>query len=151
MTMTLDSNDRLLIDRLQDGIPLVPRPYALLARETGLGEGEIVRRIGCYLAEGLLSRFGPMFNADRMGGAFCLCAMHVPAKRFDEVAAKVNAMPQVAHNYEREHELNMWFVLATESLGEQDDVKHQIEEMTGIEVLMFPKEAEYFIGLRVPS
>lgn len=151
MTMILDSNDRLLIDRLQDGIPLVSRPYALLARETGLDEREIVRRIGCYLAEGLLSRFGPMFNADRIGGAFCLCAMRVPPERFDEVTAKVNALPQVAHNYEREHDLNMWFVLATESLVEQDDVKRKIEEATGIEVLMFPKEAEYFIGLRVPS
>lgn len=151
MTMMLDQSDRMLIDRLQDGIALVPRPYAMLALETGLGEEEIVARIRRYLDEGLLSRFGPMFNADRMGGTFCLCAMSVPENRFDAVAAQVNAFSQVAHNYEREHELNMWFVLATETEEEREKVAQAIEERTGLQVLRFPKEEEYFIGLKVPT
>ena len=56
-------------------------------------------------------------SAEAMGGAFCLCAMAVPEGRFDEVMTLVNAHPEVAHNYERQHKLNMWFVLACERPG----------------------------------
>ena len=151
MTAPLDHRDRILIDRLQDGVDLVPRPFAMLAREVGLSEQQIVERIGGYLEAGYLSRFGPMFNADRMGGAFCLCAIAVPQERFEEVADIVNGFPEVAHNYEREHRLNMWFVLATEASADIPCVAAEIEARTGLTVLQFPKEAEFFIGLKVPA
>ena len=61
------------------------------------------------------NRFGPLFDIERMGGVFTLAAMSVPAAEFEHTAAAVNALPEVAHNYAREHPLNMWFVLATES------------------------------------
>jgi DNA-binding Lrp family transcriptional regulator len=147
----LDDRDRFLIDRLQDGVDLVPRPFATLARETGLTEQQVVERIAGYLDDGYLSRFGPMFNADRMGGAFCLCAMAVPAARFEAVADLVNGFPEVAHNYEREHRLNMWFVLATGDPAEIPGLVAEIEARTGLPVLQFPKEAEFFIGLKVPT
>ena len=100
-------------------------------------------------ANGVITRFGPMFNADRMGGAFCLCAMAVPADRFEEVASLVNAHPEVAHNYERRHALNMWFVLATATRAGIDEMVGRIAAETGIEVHAFPKLEEYFIGLKV--
>ena len=103
------------------------------------------------LASGVATRFGPMYNADRLGGAFCLCAMAVPAERFDEVAATVNAMPEVAHNYERNHALNMWFVLATETEDGIADAVKAIEDATALPVLEFPKLEEYFIGFRVAA
>ena len=151
MTVSLDDRDRFLIDRLQDGVDLVPRPFAILAREIGLTEKQVVDRIAGYLEAGYLSRFGPMFNADRMGGAFCLCAMAVPQDHFEEVAAIVNAFPEVAHNYEREHRLNMWFVLATETPADIAATAAEIEARTKLPVLLFPKETEYFIGLKVPA
>lgn len=151
MTGVLDDRDRFLIDRLQDGVDLVPRPFAMLAHEIGLTDQQVVERIAGYLDAGYLSRFGPMFNADRMGGAFCLCAMAVPQERFDEVAAMVNSFPEVAHNYEREHWLNMWFVLATETPQDIEATGARIEARTGLPVVLFPKEAEYFIGLKVPA
>lgn len=151
MTTPLDDTDRLLIDRLQDGLPVTRDPYRDLAQETGLTTGEIVDRIGQLRETGVLTRFGPMFNAERMGGAFCLCAMAVPAERFDEITAVVNTHAQVAHNYQREHAFNMWFVLATESADTINTVAAGIERETGIEVLLFPKEAEYFVGLKVPA
>lgn len=151
MTDTLDDIDRLLIDRLQDGLAIVPRPFAMLAGETKLSEQEIVERISGYLEDGYLSRFGPMFNADRMGGAFCLCAIAVPDERFSEVMDIVNGFREVAHNYEREHRLNMWFVLATETAAEIAAIADEIEARTGLKVYRFPKEAEFFIGLKVPA
>ena len=151
MTDTLDDIDRLLIDRLQDGLAIVPRPFAMLAGETKLSEQEIVERISGYLEDGYLSRFGPMFNADRMGGAFCLCAIAVPDESFSEVMDIVNGFREVAHNYEREHRLNIWFVLATETAAEIAAIADEIEARTGLKVYRFPKEAEFFIGLKVPA
>ena len=110
----LDATDRLLINRLQDGLPLEHAPFAAAAREAGLSEAEVVDRITQLREIGAITRFGPFIDAEAMGGAFCLCAMAVPEDRFDEVMTLVNALPEVAHNYERLHRLNMWFVLACE-------------------------------------
>lgn len=149
--MSLDALDRKLVNRLQDGIEPVSRPFVALSRELGLSEDEIVSRVARLRESGVLTRFGPMFDAARMGGAYCLCAMIVPEERFAEVTDAVNALDEVAHNYRREHRFNMWFVLATEDdsgIGEAADV---IEAKTGLTVYRFPKEAEFFIELKVPA
>ena len=100
---------------------------------------------------GVITRFGPFFDAEAMGGAFCLCAMAVPRERFDEVVTLVNAHREVAHNYERSHHLNMWFVLACEKSGGIAKVADSIERETGLTVLRFPKLKEFFIGFRVAA
>jgi DNA-binding Lrp family transcriptional regulator len=99
------------------------------------------------LDDGLLSRFGPLFNAEQLGGALSLCAMKVPRERFDAVAEKVNAFAQVAHNYQRDHEMNMWFVLATGSAAELEAAIHAIERETGLKVFNLPKQEEFFVSL----
>lgn len=149
--MTIDATDRRLLDRLQDGLAVTERPFAAVAEELGLDEADVVARTRRLRQSGVLTRFGPMFNAERMGGAFCLCAMAVPAERFDAVAAIVNGFAEVAHNYEREHRLNMWFVLAAEQPDRIEAVAAEITRRTGIAVLLLPKEAEYFVGLKVPA
>ena len=90
-----------------------------------------------------------MFNADAIGGAFTLAAISVPSGDFERVAQLVNAHPEVAHNYERDHELNMWFVVATETRAEIARVIARIEAETGYAVRNFPKEREYFVGLHL--
>lgn len=144
----MDDLDRLIVNRLQDGLPVVERPYAAAAEMLGLDEATLIARLRALLADGTLSRFGPMFDAERLGGAFCLCAMQVPPERFDEVAAAVNALPTVAHNYARDHALNMWFVLATERPEGIAEAIATIERDSGLAVYAMPKEAEYFVGLR---
>ncbi|PRY21872.1 AsnC family transcriptional regulator [Aliiruegeria haliotis] len=151
MTTCPDEIDKSLINRLQDDLPLETRPFAAIGRELGLSEEEVLQRVHRLKEDGILTRFGPFFDAAALGGAFCLCAMSVPAVQFDAVMTKVNAHPEVAHNYEREHALNMWFVLATESAGEIASVARRIEAETGLEVLLFPKEREFFIGFRVAA
>ena len=86
-----------------------------------------------------------------MGGAFTLAAMSVPAELFEDTAAAVNAFPQVAHNYAREHPLNMWFVVATETPEAVDETLRRIEARTGMPVFAFPKEREYFVGLQLKA
>ena len=147
----LDSIDRAIVNALQDGFPITERPYARAAADLGLREGQLIKRIESLLANGTLSRFGPMFNAERMGGAFCLSAMAVSEERFEHVVELVNAHPEVAHNYERNHALNMWFVLATERPEQIHDVVTEIKCETGLEVYAFPKLEEFFIGFRVEA
>ncbi|WP_448189757.1 Lrp/AsnC family transcriptional regulator [Azospirillum sp. sgz301742] len=146
--MELDATDRALLNRLQDGVPLVDRPFAAVGEELGLSEDDVLARVQAMVAAGVLSRFGPMFHAERLGGGLTLAAMQVPVGDFDRVAAAVNAFPEVAHNYAREHALNMWFVIATEAPERVAEVCAAIEERTGLAVFPFPKLAEYYLNLR---
>ncbi len=143
----LDTLDAALINRLQKDLPLCPRPFAQLAQELACSEAQLLARLQRLLAQGTLSRFGPMFQIERAGGRFVLAALAVPEARYAAVAALVNAMPEVAHNYRREHALNMWFVLATERADEIGAVCQRIETATGLKVSAFPKEREYHVGL----
>jgi DNA-binding Lrp family transcriptional regulator len=118
-------------------------PFAPLAREAGLSEAEVVDRITHMREIGAITRFGPFIDAEAMGGAFCLCAMAVPQDRFDEVMTLVNAHPEVAHNYERQHKLNMWFVLACEKPDQIAEAAARIEGETGLKVLRFPKRKSF--------
>jgi len=149
--LRLDVTDRAIINRLQDGLPLHARPFVEVAGELGIGENDLITRTRRLRDSGVLTRFGPFFDAAAMGGAFCLCAMAVPADRFDEIADAVNVFDEVAHNYERDHTLNMWFVLATETPEAIEATARRIEAATGCDVLLFPKLEEYFIGFKVAA
>ena len=143
--------DRAIVNGLQGGFPLCPRPFAAAAKQLGLEEKELLERLRSLLAGGVLTRFGPMYDAERLGGAFTLCAMRVPAADFARVAALVNAHPEVAHNYEREHRFNMWFVLATKSDAETRRVAAAIEKEAGCAVMQLPRLDEYFVELRLTA
>jgi DNA-binding Lrp family transcriptional regulator len=144
----MDADDRTIINNLQGGFPVSERPFADAATILGLSEDELIGRIGRLLNDGLLTRFGPMYHAERLGGALSLAAMKIPPADFDRVANLVNAFPEVAHNYAREHEFNMWFVLATEDPQRIVEVIAEIERRTGYQVYNMPKLDEYFVGLR---
>ena len=148
---TLDETDRAIVNALQDGPPLTLTPYADAAAELGLAEADLLARLQRLLDTGVLTRFGPFFDAAALGGAFCLCAMAVPEERFDAVTEAVNAHPEVAHNYARTHALSMWFVLATEAEAGIAATADAIEAETGLRVYLFPKEEEFFIGFRVAA
>jgi len=145
----LDEVDRRLINALQGGFPLVAEPYRQVADSLCLSETELLRRLDSLLERRVLTRFGPMFQIERAGGAFVLAALRVPEADFERVAAQVNAFPEVAHNYRREHELNMWFVLATATPQGIAETIAAIEAATGLPVFAFPKEREYFVEMKL--
>jgi DNA-binding Lrp family transcriptional regulator len=144
-----DPTDRAIINGLQGGFPLTARPFRDAGHELGLSEGELIDGVQHLIDTGRLSRFGPLWNAEGLGGDVCLCAMAVPAERFDAVAAQVNAHPEVAHNYERTHALNMWFVISTDRPERIGEVAALIERETGIKVYLMPKAREFYVGFRV--
>lgn len=147
----LDVIDRNILNRLQDGFPLTSRPFDDAATHLGLTGSELIDRLARLRQIGAITRFGPFYDAAAMGGAFCLCALSAPDADFDRIADLVNAHPEVAHNYARDHELNMWFVLATDMPDGIARTAARIEAETGLKVWQFPKLEEFFIGFRVQA
>ena len=145
----VDPTARAIINGLQGGFPLTHRPFRDAGAALGLTESELIRGVGRLIEAGQLSRFGPLWNAELLGGGVCLAAIAVPTERFDEVADLVNAHPEVAHNYERSHALNMWFVVSAEKPERIDEVIAEIERETGLAVYAMPKTREFFVGFRV--
>ncbi|OJS99354.1 Lrp/AsnC family transcriptional regulator [Marinobacter nauticus] len=142
--------ERAIINRLQTGLPLTRTPYKDVAEEIGITEQDLLDRLKALLANGTLTRFGPMFHAGEMGGGLTLAAMRIPEQEFERVTEQVNRFDEVAHNYRREHELNMWFVLATETPEAIADTISQIEDLTGYPVYNMPKEQEFHVHLHFP-
>ena len=143
-------DDARLIDRLQRSLPLTQQPFADVAVELQTIEAQVIARLERLLKDGVLTRFGPLFQIERAGGQFILAALQVPEARFAEVTDQVNSLPEVAHNYRREHALNMWFVVAAETPQAAQACCARIEALTGLPVHAFPKEREYFVGLYLP-
>jgi siroheme decarboxylase len=150
MRTGFDARDRAIVNRLQHGFPICERPFAQAALELGLAESELLQRLGRLLESGVLTRFGPMFQIERAGGSVVLAAMQVPHPDLERVVTILNALPEVAHNYLREHRFNLWFVVATASLERMDRVIDGIEAATGYPVHAMPKLKEYFLDLRLP-
>ena len=139
--------ERAIINRLQYGLPLTRTPYKDVADELGVSEVTLLKHLQALLDNGTLTRFGPMFHAGEMGGGLTLAAMRIPDEDFANVTEQVNSFPEVAHNYRREHELNMWFVLATETPEDIDETIQRIESLTGYPVYNMPKEQEFHVHL----
>ena len=147
----MDELDRKIINHLQGGFPVCESPYQVIAIELGLTEAVLIERLKNLLETGILSRFGPLYHAEQMGGELTLAALKVPQERFEQIAEIINALPEVAHNYARNHELNMWFVIATDKPERLPEVIQMIEEKTALSVYNMPKIKEYFVGLKLEA
>lgn len=145
----LDESDRAILNAFQGGFPVVERPFepaarALSDRGIDISGADLCERVRYLDAEGVLTRFGALINAEAIGGAATLVAMHAPEERFEEIAEQVNAHREVAHNYEREHpHLNMWFVVSVADEGDVERVLETIERETGQETYNLPKRQEF--------
>ncbi len=151
----LTSLDKSLINLLQKGLPVCDRPFAEIAdtlNNMGIktSEQEVIKQVNSLRENKILTRFGPMFDAACLGGAFTLAALAVPEEDFERVTEQVNSFEQIAHNYRRDHAFNMWFVIATESQAEIDQVIDAIEEKTQLPVLNTPKLEDFYVGLYLP-
>jgi siroheme decarboxylase len=150
MTIELDRNDRLLINHLQGGFPLCPRPYQEVGERLGLSEEEVIARLRRLLEVGALTRFGAILDAPRLGGERTLAAMQVPPERVEEVAAAINRHPEISHNYQREHQFNVWFVVSSEDPTAVQRVLHEIEAETDLSIMNLPSLGEYYVEFRFP-
>lgn len=144
--MPLNESERRIINAYQHDFPLHPRPFAEIGKKVGMPENEVLRIVGDLREKGLLSRVGAVVAPNR-AGASTLAAMCVPDERLEEVARCVSACPEVNHNYEREHRLNLWFVVAAKDRDAVLMTLRRIAEETGIEPVELPLIKAYHIDL----
>lgn len=145
--LQLSDLDLAFINNFQGNFPLQERPFLSIAAQLNCSENELLVTVKKLKFEKVLTRFGPLYDAAKLGGGLTLAAISVPQEKYKFVTEQVNSFPEVAHNYKREHELNMWFVLATETPDEISQVISSIEKTTGLTVYNFPKQQEFYIGL----
>ena len=138
--------EQRLLNEFQRSIPLTSTPWADIADELGVYETTVLETLQRLQTEGVVSRVGAVFHPNRVG-ASTLAAMAVPKERLEEVAEIVNEFPEVNHNYEREHEFNMWFVAVADDEIRLGEVLTEIETRCGYAVLDLPLEQEFFIDL----
>ena len=156
MTDDLGRVDRAILNAFQGGFPVVERPFDPAAAALGehgidITGPELLDRIRELDDEGILTRFGALINAEEIGGTATLVATHAPEDSYDDHAELVNAHPEVAHNYEREHRyLNMWFVLSVVEEGRVEEVLAEIEAETGEATYNLPKQQEFHVGAKFP-
>lgn len=143
----LDSIDRRLLDIIQTDFPLAGRPYAVLGELAGITEDEAHARVTALRSNGIIRRLGANFQSSKLGFVSTLCAARVPREKMDDFIAKVNAVPGVTHNYERDHSYNIWFTLISPSSAEAAKTLAEISESTGIAILDLP--ATRFFKIRV--
>lgn len=147
--LLLDPINQALLDRYQRNFPLEEQPYAVIGQDLGLDEDDVIERLAALKAGGMISRIGAVVAPHRAGWS-TLAAMAVPADRLEEVADLVSACPAVNHNYEREHDYNLWFVITGEDRDHVARVLHEISEKTGLGVLDLPLEQAFHIDLGFP-
>jgi len=142
----MNSLDFRLLNDFQRDFPLVPEPFALVARTLGVSRDEVLDALAKLRGLGAISRIGAVLRPNAIG-ASTLAAMVVPADRLNTVARYVSGFREVNHNYEREHRLNLWFVVTAPEIGRLNQVLGSIEQTTGLEVISLPLLEEFHIDL----
>jgi DNA-binding Lrp family transcriptional regulator len=138
-----------LLNDYQHGFPVTARPFAQIAAELGTDEETVLETVNNLAARNMISRVGPVFKPRRVG-ASTLAALAVPEERLQEIADIVSAFDEVNHNYEREHEFNLWFVATAADQAAIDRLLDKIRRQTGCQLINLPMEEAYHIDLGFP-
>ncbi|MCI0559909.1 MAG: AsnC family transcriptional regulator [Nitrososphaera sp.] len=146
----LDAADKKLLNEIQWVFPLADRPYLEIAKRHGLSEDEVMKRIAALKKLGLVRQINAIFDTRRLGYKSALVAFSVRPDKLDQVADRVNEHPGVSHNYERNHEYNMWFTLA---VPPGSDMKLDLDSMAALDGVtkyrVLPTLKLYKIGVKL--
>ncbi|MCE5280144.1 MAG: radical SAM protein [Planctomycetaceae bacterium] len=143
-----DAIDDALLDLIQTDLPIAPRPYDVLGDSLGLDGREVLRRVEALQTSGAIRRLGAVFDSRSLGYVSTLVAARVPPPRLDDVAAEVNLLPGVTHNYQRQHDYNLWFTLTSPSPADQEKTLRDLADRTGVEAF-YPLPALTLYKIRV--
>jgi len=130
----MDDLDRQLLNRIQSDFPLVARPFAELGRPLGLSEEDVVARMRALKAGRIVRQVSAIFDTKSLGYKSSLVAMRVDPDRITEAARIINEHPGVTHNYERNHQYNLWFTIAVPPTSDLEAVVQRIHELARAEV-----------------
>lgn len=143
---TFSTLEKRLLNDFQHDLPLSATPFADIAAQLGISENEVLDTVRQLQDDGVISRVGPVFRPNRIGVS-TLAAMSIPKEKLECVARVISAFPEVNHNYERDHEFNLWFVVTASSEEHLDIVLHEIEQHAEYPLMSLPMLDDYFIDL----
>ena len=148
----LDRLDQLVLNLLQDGFPIVARPYRDLASRLSLlsgeslSEDELFNRVNSLRDRGHLRRLGAILNSGPLGYRSTLCAAKVSPEALDAVADLIGRRPEVTHNYVRDDDLNVWFTFCHRERGGLEAFLGELRAVGGLdEILELPARKVYKI------
>lgn len=139
---------RDLLDHFQSDFPIERNPFEVIAHALKYKENEVREGFKSLLEEGFISRVGPVFGTHKVGYSF-LAAVKCPTERIEEVASVINSFDEVNHNYLRENELNLWFVVTGKNAESLDEVIEDLEVKIGLPVFRFPMIRPFKIDLQM--
>lgn len=142
----LNDIEKHLLNDFQHDFPLVSRPFKKIADEVGTSEDVVIETLNQLQSDGCVSRVGAVFRANSIG-ASTLAAMAIPEHELESVAAMVNEYSEVNHNYQREHQYNLWFVLTANDEHTLNAVLDDIELRSGHSVMYLPMIEDFHIDL----
>src|SRR5574338_1195394 len=123
----MDSLDKEILNDIQWTFPLVPKPKSEMAKKFGISDEEMMKRIRGLKDIGVIRQLSAIFDTRKLGYKSALVAMAIDPEKLDSVANQVNRHPGVSHNYERNHEYNLWFTLA---VPPGSDLKTEIDKFS---------------------
>lgn len=149
----LEQDDRVILDFIQQQIPLVPHPFSAIALKLGMAQEEVIRRITVLKAKpgGVIRQISAIFDSRSLGYTGCLVAAKVDESRIDDAAATIGEHPGVSHNYRRNHAYNLWYTLTVppDSRLGLDRTIELLHQQSGAEVTrQMPSLKLYKIGVK---
>ncbi len=151
-SIALDDTDRKLLQLVQDDFPIVERPWHKISSLLSVSEDEILLRIKRLSEAGIIRKIGAIVDSSKMGlTAATLIAMQVPKSKVEAVSQIINEYANVSHNYERDHEYNVWFTIAASTMQEVENILTEILQKTGCKassVLNLPTIQRFKVNVR---
>ena len=146
----IDTVDKQLLNEIQWVFPLTDRPYLEISKRYNISENDVMQRTSRLKEIGLIRQINAIFDTRRLGYKSALVAFSVKPDKLNHVAEEVNKHQGVSHNYERNHEFNMWFTLAVPPYA---DIKMDLERMASIDGVIkyrvLPTLKLYKIGVKL--
>ena len=116
--------DSHILDKLQQDIPFIARPWEKIAQSLGVSELFLLKRIDFLKKKGIIRRISATFDPKKIGFVSTLVAVKVKEENIYRAVKKINRYTEVTHNYQRNSEYNIWFTLVAEN---KERVEHILE------------------------
>lgn len=147
---SLGESDKELLNEIQWTFPLVTRPFDAIAKKFDTTPEIIKEKLNHLKEIGVLRQLSAIFDTRKLGYTSSLVAMEIENDKLDYVASQINRHPGVSHNYERDHQFNLWFTLAVPPGA---DLKIELEKFNSLKgikkVRMLPTLQLFKIGVKL--
>jgi len=147
---SLGESDKELLNEIQWTFPLVTRPFDAIAKKFDTTPEIIKEKLNNLKEIGVLRQLSAIFDTRKLGYTSSLVAMEIEHDKLEHVASQINRHPGVSHNYERDHQFNLWFTLAVPPGADLNSELEKFNVLKGIKkVRMLPTLQLFKIGVKL--